>query len=85
MIAIKNETEYSYLQDELVRDGISKTSEVFDEILDCIDEFNLHLSEDDFKRLFYLGMKDSDIKWIMYKMDTFELELVDALVLYVTH
>lgn len=74
---------YEQLEDELIKDKVTRWH--FNNVKNKANENRLELSDDDFKRLFKIDVKDKDINWIMLKMSAYKLNLVDALVSYITY
>lgn len=74
--------EYEHLKDELVTN--STTLWNFNRVKDNANEFRMELSDEDFKRFFKLSQRDKDIGWLMYRMSEYNLNFIDALIMYIT-
>jgi hypothetical protein len=80
---MKYDIPYKHLGDDLVTN--KDTHRHFKKVRENANNYKLELSDDDFKRFFKLSMRDKDINWLMHKMSTYNLSLVDALVSYITY
>lgn len=74
---------YEHMADELVNDKTTRWH--FYRVKEIANENKLELSDDDFRRLFKLSIKNKDIDWIMYQMSEYNQSLIDALVSYITY
>lgn len=54
-------------------------------ITECLKEYKLEVSEEDFNRLVKLQERDKDAKWIISVMAQYNKSLVDALISYISY
>lgn len=74
---------YEHLEDDFITN--EETKYHFKKVRESANNYKLELSDEDFKRFFYLSMRDEDIKWLMHQMSAYKLSLVDALISYITY
>lgn len=74
---------YENLEDELVTN--TDTYWHFKNVRENANKYKLELSDYEFKRFFKLSTRDKDIDWLMHQMSAYKLNLVDALVSYITY
>lgn len=59
---MKYDIQYEHLEDDLVKDEISKWH--FDEVKNYANKYNLELSDEDFKRFLTLQKANKDVGWM---------------------
>jgi len=79
---LKYDISYEHLVEELAE---AKAIWHFNNVKRNANEYELELSDEDFKRFHKLSTRDIDIKWIMHKMSAYKLSLTDALITYITY
>lgn len=73
---------YDHLEKDLVVDRMSRAH--FDKVSGEANRHGVSLTDEDFKRLYHLQRHGSDIGWIIRRMKTSDLPLIDALVRYLS-
>lgn len=55
------------------------------QVTQCLKEYKLEVSKEDFNRLVKLQKRDKDAKWIISVMSQYNKSLVDALISYICY